>query len=526
MKKILNVHQYYYYIFLAIYFVFGIYFSLNIGITIDEPHSNWVWELNKKKISNIFFKTNHDLSYLDTYHGYYGIGFYIISTPLEQIFSLLIKNKNINTEGSILLLKHPTVFIFFFISGIFFKKIIILITKDKLFSNLSTIFYLTYPYILGHSFFNVKDIPFMSIWLISTFYLIKNLNEYFFKTKIKIKNLCILALSTAYLLSLRINGILIFLEYFIFLIVYLNVFKKNFFIFIKEIKKEILIFFTIIFLVTFILYPSFWTEPGKYIDSINFFGQIIQTVCTITLGECMETQNLPSTYLFIWLFFKLPILLLFGILLFPFIEKKLFNDKKNSLIIASLLLTVFSIIVLFVFLKINLYDEVRQILFLIPLIFLISLSLLFYFKKKLSILFLSFYIVFFIVNNFKIFPYNYLWLNNFNVLINVNKNFEKDYWGVSTREITKYFNTKSLKRDTCIISTRNDGIKYFLKQKDICFKPFKDLHKKNKRPFYVALIERTINKGLPNNCNLRHSYSTKINFSKEDIVVAKIYECS
>ena len=226
MKKIINVHQYYYYIFLAIYFVFGIYFSLNIGITLDEPHSNWVWELNKKKISNIFFKTNHDLSYLDTYHGYYGIGFYIISTPLEQIFSLLIKNKNINTEGSILLLKHPTVFIFFFISGIFFKKIIILITKDKLFSNLSTIFYLTYPYILGHGFFNVKDIPFMSIWLISTFYLIKNLNEYFFKTKIKIKNLCILALSTAYLLSLRINGILIFLEYFIFLIVYLNVFKR------------------------------------------------------------------------------------------------------------------------------------------------------------------------------------------------------------------------------------------------------------------------------------------------------------
>ena len=85
---------------------------------------------------------------------------------------------------------------------------------------------------------------------------------------------------------------------------------------------------------------------------------------------------------------------------------------------------------------------------------------------------------------------------------------------------------ENLNRDTCIISTRNDGIKYFLKQQDICFKPFKDLHKKNKRPFYVALIERTINKGLPNNCNLRQSYSTKINFSKEDIVVAKIFECS
>ena len=28
--------------------------SLNVGITHDEPHSNWVWELNKKKYL-IFF---------------------------------------------------------------------------------------------------------------------------------------------------------------------------------------------------------------------------------------------------------------------------------------------------------------------------------------------------------------------------------------------------------------------------------------------------------------------------------------
>ena len=52
----------------------------------------------------------------------------------------------------------------------------------------------------------------------------------------------------------------------------------------------------------------------------------------------------------------------------------------------------------------------------------------------------------------------------------------------------------------CIVSNRNDGIKAFLNKK-ICFLNFKDLYKKNTRPFYVVLTERALNKGLPINCN-------------------------
>jgi len=523
--KILSLKNYYYYFFLIIFLFIGIYLSLNVGITHDEPHSNWVWELNKNKISNIFFKTNYDLDYLDTYHGYYGIGFYLISTPLEIIFSKIITYFNVSMDGGVLLLKHPIVFLFFFISGIFFNKLIFLITKDKIFSNISTIFFLTYPYLIGHSFFNIKDIPFMSIWLMCTFYLIKNLNDFFYKSKIRYKNLVIFALLTAYLLSLRINGILIFFQYLIFLLVYLNIFKEKIFTFVKKIKKEILTFFIILFSFTYILYPNFWDNPFKFVESINFFNQITQTVCTVTLGECMKTQDLPSSYIFIWLFFKLPVLIIFGIILFPFIEKKLFRDKNNCLIVGSLTFTVLFFILLFVLLKINLYDELRQIIFLIPLIFIISFTILFNFKKRLSIFLISFFIIFFLVNNIKMFPYNYQWLNNFNLFVNVNKNFEKDYWGVSTKEIANFFNKNLSSNEACIISNRNEGIKYFL-NKNTCFISFSELHKKKQKPYYVVLVERFLNKGLPNNCELIHSQSTRINFSRENIILAKIYKCT
>ena len=55
---------------------------------------------------------------------------------------------------------------------------------------------------------------------------------------------------------------------------------------------------------------------------------------------------------------------------------------------------------------------------------------------------------------------------------------------------------------------------------------FSKLHDKNKRPFYVALMERGVNKGVPNNCNLVFEEQIKLNFSKEKLTLAKVYKCN
>ena len=105
MKKIFNIKENYFYYFIFLYSLIGVYLSLNVGITHDEGHSSWVWELNRQKFSNIFFNTNYDVSQLDTYHGFYGIGFYIFSST-----------------GRLLINKHPVVFIFFYNFWHIFKK--------------------------------------------------------------------------------------------------------------------------------------------------------------------------------------------------------------------------------------------------------------------------------------------------------------------------------------------------------------------------------------------------------------------
>ena len=168
----------------------------------------------------------------------------------------------------------------------------------------------------------------------------------------------------------------------------------------------------------------------------------------------MKAQSLPSSYIPIWLFFKLPIIILVGIFMFPLIEKKIFSNKLNVILLGSLSLSIFSILFLLILLNVNLYDEIRHLLFLIPIIFIISFSFLYSISKKLFQSIIAIFIFFFIFQNIKIFPYNYLWLNNFSSFTNINSSFEKDYWGLSTRRISNFFNENSLGNE-CIISNRN-----------------------------------------------------------------------
>ena len=524
MKRFLKINHFFN-LLLILFFFLGSYLSLTIGITHDEHINNYIWEINKNKIQNIFLNANNDVSSLNSYLGYYGISFNIFSFPFEYIINSFFDFSHITEEGKKLLIKHFSVFLLFIVSALYFKKIITLITGDKNYGKLTTIFYLTYPYLFGHSLFNIKDIPFMSIWLISTYYLIIILKNLFYKSEIKSRHILLLSFFTSFLISLRVSGVLIFIEYLIFLIFYLNIFKFKFKKFIIDNYKILLLFFSTNLIFLYSLNPSYWNDPYIFIESIKFMSQHVQTVCTITLGECMKAQNLPATYLLIWFFFKLPIIILGGFLLFPFVEKKIFKKKNYKLFLGPIILTIVTIILLLIILNVNLYDEIRQVLFLIPLFLICSLIILYFFNKKFSSILIVAFSLYFIIQNIKIFPYNYIWLNNFTSLINVNKNFELDYWGVSTKKIAEFLNEEKIDEKSCIISNRNNGIEYFIKNQNTCFKKFDQLHKKNIRPFYVAFTERFTKKGTPNNCTLVYEEKVKINFTKENLILAKVFKC-
>ena len=513
----------YFYLFLSIFILAGIHFSINTGITHDELHDYKVWIANKNSILNFFLNKNLDTSYLTGANKFYGSGFHYISIFLE-FFSVKLPQLNEYTDyGKIILSKHISVFLLFVASGLIFKKIIKLITKNNHHANLSTIFYLLYPYLLGHSFFNIKDIPFLTFWLICTYFFIRIIKNLLAKKIIYKKDIILLSFFTAYLLSIRISGILIFVQYIIFILVLSSEKDYGLFYFIKKNFREILFSFFTILSFYIILQPSYWSDPLLIVEAIKYMSQHIQTVCTITLGECMKAQNLPASYLPIWFFFKLPIIILVGLVLFFKIEEKINLNPFILIVLKSLAFSILAIIFLLIIFNVNLYDEIRQVMFLIPLILIVSLSFIYFFSKKFFNFSIIFFIIFFIIQNINIYPYNYIWINNFSHLTKVQNVFELDYWGASTKRISNFLMNNNDK-EACLITNRNQAIDTFITKKK-CLINFSKLHESNKRPFYVALMERGINKGTPNNCDLVYEEKIKINFSKEEISLAKIYKC-
>jgi hypothetical protein len=69
----------------------------------------------------------------------------------------------------------------------------------------------------------MKDIPFLSIWLITTYYFLTIIEDIYFEKNLEYKKLIFISFLTAYLISIRILGILIFLQVLISLIILFNI---------------------------------------------------------------------------------------------------------------------------------------------------------------------------------------------------------------------------------------------------------------------------------------------------------------
>ena len=144
-------------------------------------------------------------------------------------------------------------------------------------------------------------------------------------------SLVILGISTAFLLSIRVTGILILIQYLISLLIYLNTSNINVFAFIKKFYLKIFVFIFLTFSFTYLFYPLYWMNPLIFITAIQEMGKFYNDVCTNTLGTCMYAKDLPPTYIPIWLSVKLPLLIILGIFLIPFTEKKIFVDNKKNI---------------------------------------------------------------------------------------------------------------------------------------------------------------------------------------------------
>ena len=516
--------------FLFLYISLGFYFSTKTGISTDEFIDQYNWKLSFEVINEFLFNrgdSNFDLvNYEWRFHG---VGFHYASQVYLYILNLFLNFEPFDEESSKILLNHSFIFLTFFLSGIFAKKIIDLSIKDNFTSQIFIIFYLMYPYLLGHGFYNPKDVPFLFAWLLST-YISLNIFIKILKNQVVLfSSIFLISLSTAFLLSIRISGILIFFQYFITLIITITAGKIPIVKIGKLYSFKIFLFILFTFVLTFLFYPIFWIDPFNILHSINQMREIPYGVCTLTLGNCMDALNLPSSYILIWLFFKLPVLALVGLLLFPFVEKKIFSNPERQVTLGSLILSSIIIVFLLIFFNVNLYDELRHILFLIPLIIIISFSTIYFFSKKL-LLFIAFLSIFsFGIQNINMYPYQYTWFNLSSNFININNNFELDYWGVSGRNIAEKINNNDqllYYKDKCIYVAPKHIMEPFISADYNCVKSFTSIYPKSTEKYILVKYTRNIRRENPDNCEFIFEESYNLNLFNNRLKLGEVYLCN
>ena len=206
--------------FFIILFFIGISIYADFGLGVDEDNSRvngfvslrYIYEIfspqNIFKIDKIIIVSNiNDYSQQGN-----GVVFDLPMAFLELIF-------NITDDRQIYLIRHFSNFLFFFISIIFFYKIIKNRYNSYFSALLGAAFLVASPRIFAESFYNSKDIFFMSLFIINLF---AGIN---FLEKPSIKSAAFFSIISALCIDVRILGIL--LPVIIFLIFIINMLRNN-----------------------------------------------------------------------------------------------------------------------------------------------------------------------------------------------------------------------------------------------------------------------------------------------------------
>ncbi len=199
--------------------------------------------------------------------------------------------------------------------------------------------------------------------------------------------------------------------------------------------------------------------------------------------------------------------------------------KKIQFFFGTLLLTLISIPLILIFNKVHLYDEIRQIMFLIPIIFIVGLVSLFTFSRSLFYTFGVISIIFFVIENIKINPYQYVWFNFPSRYIDLTNKFELEYQGISGKEIAKQISKKK-DQNFCILANPIHVIKPFLHNTNFnCFDAWQKIDTNYKRPFLAVQNVRNLKKSLPYKCKIINETGFRLFFHKEKFVTGKLLKC-
>tara|TARA_B100001057_G_scaffold155608_1_gene155848 strand:+ start:2396 stop:4018 length:1623 start_codon:yes stop_codon:yes gene_type:complete len=489
-------------IILFLFFFVGTLNISNYGISWDEQFSRAIGFINGKYILEVIFggeflKSFTKLLDLESFNQVidsnkfnfesyveksYGPGFELPMAVIEII-------SNFKDTKDIFILRHFINFLIFSISLIYFYKFLQIKLNSNFYAFLGCCLLAMSPRIFAHSFFNSKDIIFLAYFQIANYYGYK-----FLLNRNSFKNILLFSISLALASAVRPLGLIL-----LFFYLSLN-FLKNKELFTWQNFKLV----SLSMLMLYIFWPHLWADPiNNFLEAFFYFSQVPYHENVYFFDKLVDPHNLPFYYLPVWIFVTTPEIIIF-LFLFSLVllMTKFFNKKYRSYEITENVYFTFIFIIipilLNIILKTVLFDGWRHFYFIYPFIITTGMFSMKYFHKRIlrkffeAIICLNIFILIFwnISNN----PFQYLYFNKLLIGKNSLSIFEKDYWGISNKQLIEYVN--NIEKGKIKWSFHGSNLKtslLILNSEDQ--KKFEQINKDNyKKKYYVFLNNRYLSK--------------------------------
>tara|TARA_B100001123_G_C15238563_1_gene998162 strand:+ start:46 stop:1653 length:1608 start_codon:yes stop_codon:yes gene_type:complete len=424
-----------------VFLIIGIVAFKDFGISVDEWELRILGFANLKYVMSLVFPAGIQnlekilsIPELSDYLGTHGA---IYSMPMAFIEYFW----NITDSQKYYFFRHYINHFIFLVANFYF----FLLVKERfdswIYGITGAIFLFLSPRIFAESFYNHKDIIFLSLFIINLYYGINFLKNPNFK------NSLLFSITTALAIDIRIMGIIIIPV--IILATYIK-YSKN----IKKILPFLLSYFILLPLFIVIFWPYLWENP--IMNFIKVFGTLSSfphTGYNFYLGDYHLASYTPWHYIFVWIFITTPILYLL-LFIYGFFNLSLYIIKTNNLHsklrkntrIEDLVFYFLFIspIIIVILLNSTIYNGWRHLYFIYPCLLLISLHGLDLLRKKYSEkksrLLLIIIAIFLLQITFSMIKHHPFQNVYFNMLAGkeIEKKFEMDYWGLSNKQALDY----------------------------------------------------------------------------------------
>ncbi len=257
------------------------------GVAWDEKTQRRITEANLSYILGI-----HDDLQLKQINKHYGVAFE---------FPLLLVERGLGLEDtrSIYLSRHLLTHLFFLLGGVCCYLLALRLFNNRLLALFAMLLFLLHPRLYAHSFVNSKDIPFLSMFMISLFLI----HRAFDKDTVRAFLLC--GAAVAVLINLRVMGVMLWIAV---------VGMRGLDAWYAEGKQERIRvlktlggFILSSVLVLYAIWPYLWEDPlGRLVEAFTIASRYPFERIQLFKGTFVYSTDLPWEYIPTWFLITTP----------------------------------------------------------------------------------------------------------------------------------------------------------------------------------------------------------------------------